>query len=159
MNTLQNLLSQKSVLRGSPILGGPRVKLGEKLKNHKLAMKVANDKSIVLERRKLKAKQYTSKMFLDFWIVLCLLSRFFFLTGVEGRAAALCLSKKNISSVYRRYRDTIKSCILSNVIRSKLENFSQSSFCCNFELVTLKLSNPKVGHVSIRKDYLDIINI
>ena len=34
--------------------------------NHKLALKVANEKSIVLERRKLKAKQYTSKMFLDF---------------------------------------------------------------------------------------------
>ena len=33
--------------------------------NHKLALKVVNDKSIVLERRKVKAKQYTSKMFLD----------------------------------------------------------------------------------------------
>ena len=66
MNPMQNLLSPKSVLRGSPIPGGPRVKLREKLKNHKLAVKVANDKSIVLERMKLKTKQYTSKMFLDF---------------------------------------------------------------------------------------------
>ena len=34
--------------------------------NHKLVEKVANEKSIVLERRKLKKKQYTSKMVLDF---------------------------------------------------------------------------------------------